>query len=216
MKRIGTLFACILIAGVPLAQAGTHQSNPATDQATATHAEMRHAGADHDRMFADAMAAHHRDGVVMAKLAVDKAQSAELRAMAQAMIDVQTREIEQMQSLRGDGAPMDMSDMAMEMPGMMSEAEMRSDMERLEKATGDAFDVAFTEIMAKHHQGAITMATHELENGSSEPMKEIARNIVTQQTAERDRLLAMHRDLKDAPPAAMTSSATERQRLSKD
>ena len=44
---------------------------------------------------------------------------------------------------------------------MMSEAEMR----RLMESTGTEFDLAFVEMMAAHHQGAIDMANTELWTG---------------------------------------------------
>lgn len=112
-------------------------------------------------MFADTMAQHHRDGVRRAQMAVQKAASAELRTMSQRMIDDQQREIGELQSLRGD-APMTPMSEIMSMPGMMPESEMQAAMTRLENASGRDFDVAFTEIMPRHHQGAITMARAEL------------------------------------------------------
>jgi uncharacterized protein (DUF305 family) len=173
-----------------------------------------HHAMDHDVMFADAMTMHHRDGIRMAQLAVDKAQNAELRAMAQKMIADQQREIDEMQRLRGDAAMTPKGDM-MKMPGMMPESEMKQDMARLEAATGPAFDVAFTEIMPKHHEGAITMSKHELEKGDHEGLRAIAQSIADKQAREREQLVAMHRDLSD-DMRAMTSSSSERRRMTKD
>jgi uncharacterized protein (DUF305 family) len=157
---------------------------------------------------------HHRDGIRMAQLAVDKAQNAELRAMAQKMIADQQREIDEMQRLRGDAAMTPKGDM-MKMPGMTPESEMKQDMARLEAATGPAFDVAFTEIMPKHHEGAITMSKHELEKGDHEGLRAIAQSIADKQAREREQLVAMHRDLSD-DMRAMTSSSSERRRMTKD
>ncbi len=198
MKRIAApLFACLLIATAGLAQTSHN-----------------HATMDHDRMFADAMTKHHQDGIKMAQMAVDKSTSAELRSMAQQMIDDQRREIEQMQSLRGDAPKTPMSEM-MSMPGMMSESQMQRDMARLQSASGHDFDLAFTEIMPMHHQGAITMSNHELRNGTNAGLKEIAQKIADKQSRERQQLMAMHETM-SAEHGTMTSSSSERQRMAKD
>lgn len=196
MKRsLCQALMCLLVATAALAQEGRHDT------------------AMQDRMFADAMSKHHEDGIKMGRMALDKAQSAELRAMAQKMIDDQSREITQMQSLRGDGPRTTMDEMK-KMPGMMPESQKQRDMARLEAAQGKEFDRAFTEIVAKHHASAITMARDELRNGSNAGLKEIANNIVEKQSEERTRLLAMHQSME--PDDAMTSASSGRQRMTKD
>ncbi|HEY0591974.1 MAG TPA: DUF305 domain-containing protein [Thermoanaerobaculia bacterium] len=169
----------------------------------------------HDKRFADAMTKHHRDGIKMAQMAVDKAASEELRAMAQKMIDDQQKDIDRMQAARGEGGEVTM-EMMMSMPGMMPESEMARDMARLESASGTAFDAAFTEIMARHHEGAVTMAEHEIESGSSEPMIAIAREIVAKQTEERKQLLAMHEAASPEPAEAPAPPKTRRTMVTKD
>jgi len=179
-----------------------------------TTAHQGHHTMDHDVMFADGMTKHHRDGIRMAQMAVDKAQNAELRSMAQKMIDDQTRQIGEMQRLRGD-APTTPMDQMMKMPGMRPESKMKQDMARLEAATGQAFDLAFTEIMPRHHEGAIKMSKHELANGDDSGLRAIAQEIADTQVREREQFVAMHRDL-DGQTQAMTSSSTERRRMTKD
>lgn len=179
-----------------------------------TMAHEGHHPMNHDVMFADTMTKHHRDGIKMAEMAVAKAENAELRSMAQKMIDDQQREIADMQRLRGD-APMTPMGEMMKMEGMMSESEMKADMARLEAATGHAFDVAFTEIMPKHHEGAIKMAKHELAKGTNAELKGIAQEIADKQTREREQLMAMHRDMHSSSET-MTSSSTERRRMTKN
>ena len=206
LKRSGALILGLLfIASGAVAQTTTGHD---------AHHAMNHA-MDHDAMFADGMTMHHRDGVRMAKMAVEKAESAELRAMAQKMIDDQTREIDELQRLRGDAPQMSMTDM-MKMPGMMSESQMKQDMIQLEAATGRAFDMAFSEIMAKHHEGGIMMSKHELEKGDHAGLRTIAQQIIDKQSRERDQLMAMHRDLSNGNTETTTSSGTERRRMTKN
>lgn len=187
----------------------------ATTAVAQTTAHEGHHTMDHDVMFADGMTKHHRDGIKMAQMAVEKAQNAELRSMAQKMIDDQTREIDEMQRLRGDAPITPMAEM-MKMPGMMPESKMQKDMARLEAATGQAFDIAFTEIMPKHHDGAIKMSKHELANGDHSGLRAIAQQIADKQSRERQQLVAMHRDLTGGEAHAMTSSSAERRRMTKD
>lgn len=158
---------------------------------------------DHDRIFADAMTKHHQDGIRMGRLAVDKAQDAEVRSMAQKMIDDQQLEINQLQSLRGDGPPATTQEM-MKITGMMPESEMQRDMARLEAAQGREFDLAWTEIVAKHHDGAIRMSNDQIRNGANAGLKEVARHIRDHQTRERKDLLAKHSEIEGGgttPPA---------------
>jgi uncharacterized protein (DUF305 family) len=186
----------------------------ATTGVAQTTAHEGHHAMDHDVMFADGMTKHHRDGIKMAQMAVEKAQNAELRSMAQKMIDDETREIDEMQRLRGNAPMTPMAEMK-KMPGMMPESKMQQDMARLEAATGQAFDVAFTEIMPKHHDGAIKMSKHELANGDDSGLRAIAQQIADKQSREREQLVAMHRDLTGGEAKA-TSSSTEHRRMTKD
>ncbi|OGJ56428.1 hypothetical protein A3D88_03550 [Candidatus Peribacteria bacterium RIFCSPHIGHO2_02_FULL_52_16] len=74
----------------------------------------------------------------------------------------------------GDGDPM-----AMSMDDMSAS---------LEGKTGDAFDAAFIEGMIPHHEGAIAMAEMALENAKHEEIKAMAREIITAQQREIDRM----------------------------
>jgi uncharacterized protein (DUF305 family) len=59
------------------------------------------AAAQHfDLAFIDAMIPHHRSAIMMAQVALARAQHPELRSLAQAIVDAQQREIEQMQAWR--------------------------------------------------------------------------------------------------------------------
>lgn len=133
--------------------------------------------------------------------------------MSQRMIDDQQREIGELQSLRGDAPMTPMSEM-MSMPGMMPESEMQAAMTRLENASGRDFDVAFTEIMPRHHQGVITMARAELPDLENAGLREIARDIIAKQSRERQQLVAMHNAL--TGDQTMISSSSDRERMSKN
>ena len=53
-----------------------------------------------DRAFVDAMVPHHRGAVKMAEAVLKETDDAELKKLAQAIIDAQTREIEEMNAFR--------------------------------------------------------------------------------------------------------------------
>ena len=61
---------------------------------------------------------------------------------------------------------------------------MSSMMAALEGKTGDAFDQAFLAGMIEHHEGAVSMANAALKYANHQEIKDLARNIVTTQTAE--------------------------------
>ena len=84
----------------------------------------------------------------------------------------------------GDGAHagMDMSD-----AGMMSDEEMAS----LEMGSGKDFDRLFLEMMIRHHEGALAMATTETDNGTFAPARRLATQITTSQQAEIDEMEGM-------------------------
>lgn len=66
------------------------------------------------------------------------------------------------------------------MGGMMSEA----DMEALQKATGKEATRLFLTGMIAHHEGAITMAEHEIANGQNPDVKQLSQDIIDSQRAE--------------------------------
>ena len=125
----------------------------------------------------------------MAKLVESHTDRPELRKLADTIVSSQGQEIAQLQGwLRSWGKPETPSEGhgghgETQMPGTMSEADMR----RLMESTGGEFDRMFVEMMAAHH-GAIDMANTELKDGSLPEVKQLARQIVDTHQAEIDQL----------------------------
>ena len=71
----------------------------------------------------------------------------------------------------------------------------RAEMEALGKASGDEAARLFLTGMIKHHQGAITMAEHELANGQNAEARQLAQEIITAQKAEIDKMNQLLRQL---------------------
>ena len=148
------------------------------------------APSDADVSFTQNMIPHHQQAIEMAKLVDNHTDRPELRKLADSIVSSQGQEITQMQEwlrswskpetpAEGHGGHGDT-----EMPGMMSEADMR----RLMEATGPEFDLAFVEMMAAHHQGAIDMAKTELKDGSLPEVTRLAQQIIDTQQNEIDQL----------------------------
>jgi len=199
-RLISAVFACILVTGAAYGQHDHSMMSPPPAPASPAVSE-------HDRVFADAMSKHHEDGIKMADLASRNAGSAELRAMAAKMITGQRHDLSQLQHLRGEGTMTSM-DAMLHAPGMMSESEMKADMDRLEAASGKDFDRIFTEVMPKHHAAAIRMSEHYLTVASNEGLKTLARQIMEKQSREREQLIAMRRERRETMASAGREPAT--------
>ena len=93
---------------------------------------------------------------------------------------------------RPQPGPTGMSDMphsAMEMHGMMTEAQMQ----QLASQTGTGFDRLFLQMMIEHHTGAVEMARAEAGQGQNPQARQLAVTIAEaqqQEIAEMQALLA--------------------------
>src|SRR6266511_188695 len=72
------------------------------------------------------------------------------------------------------------------MPGMVDQGEM----DELMGLRGARFDLAFVDMMTRHHQGAIQMANTELKDGSLPEVKHLAQQIISAQQREVSQLAA--------------------------
>jgi len=72
-------------------------------------------------------------------------------------------------------------------PGMMTAKEMSA----LHAASGSAFDRIFLEMMIRHHEGALRMATTEQQRGQNPAAKALAAKIESDQTAEIQQMRTM-------------------------
>ncbi|TFD84058.1 DUF305 domain-containing protein [Cryobacterium lactosi] len=137
-----------------------------------------------DVMFTMMMIPHHQQAVEMADMVINKSGiDSQITALAQKIKDAQQPEITQMEGwldVWGVGDPNDMMDDMDHGNGMMSDG----DMSELESATGADAGRIFLDQMIQHHEGAIDMATDEVEDGQSPDAVTLARNIITSQTAE--------------------------------
>ncbi|MGW0615752.1 DUF305 domain-containing protein [Streptomyces sp. NPDC002788] len=193
--RRGTAVAAAGTAALVLAACGGsgdsatgHNSHTATSaSASASASQGQHNAAD--TAFAQGMIPHHRQAVEMADLAPSRAQSAEVKKLAEQIKKAQDPEIKTLSGWLtswGEKVPAEgaMDHSAHGTGGMMTTEEMNE----LEKASGKAFDTAFMEMMIKHHEGAVAMAKTEKTEGAFPDAKKMADAIITSQTAEIEKM----------------------------
>ena len=84
------------------------------------------------------------------------------------------------------------------MPGMASQA----DLDRLGAASGKAFDVLFLQLMLRHHQGGLPMASYAATHAETAQVRNLAQKIVVSQTSEGEYLtqLLAQRGARPLPP----------------
>jgi uncharacterized protein (DUF305 family) len=168
--------ACGGDSGSMAAHEGMNTSTP-----TVTTVQPSAAFNDADVMFAQMMIPHHEQAVEMADLAPTRASDPEIKDLATEIKAAQDPEIQIMKGWLVEwGEPAPEGGMGHDMPGVMSE----QDMKKLGAAKGKEFDKLFAEQMIAHHEGAIEMARTELTNGSNLQAKELAKAIETTQRAE--------------------------------
>jgi uncharacterized protein (DUF305 family) len=186
-RSIGTVLsaalaaACAPAAEAPPASAPTPEPASSSAGSSVSNAELEalyRARTDSARMhFTDAdvrfmtgMIGHHAQALVMGALAPKRAASPSVQTLAARIINSQQDEIALMQQwlrdrdqpvpevhIEGTELMVHGADHAMDMPGMLTDAQLR----QLEQASGAEFDRFFLTYMIRHHRGAVTMV-HDL------------------------------------------------------
>ena len=191
MKKTLSFVALVLVAALSVAGCGS-SSNSASSSTSPTSASSTNSTNfnDADVTFAQSMIPHHEQAVEMAKLAQKNASTTEVKQLADKIAGAQGPEISTMTGWLKDwgkkvpsGSMSGMSGMdhsGSDMPGMMSDA----DMKKLEAASGPAFDQMFLTMMVSHHSGAIEMAKTEQKDGKNTDAVALAKKIEDDQTAQ--------------------------------
>jgi uncharacterized protein (DUF305 family) len=139
-----------------------------------------------DVEFMQGMIAHHAQAIYMSRLAEAHKASPRLLRLATKIDQSQVAEIRIMQDwLRHNEqfAPDTSSWRTMSMPGMLTEAQLKT----LDAAVGVDFDRAFLELMIQHHEGALQMVRDLFDTpgaGQEVDVNVFANDVVTVQTAE--------------------------------
>ncbi|MBA2773682.1 MAG: DUF305 domain-containing protein, partial [Nocardioidaceae bacterium] len=162
MKRLLSATTIAVVAALTLAGCGSTSTSSSAGTFN-----------DADVTFARSMIPHHQQAVQMAQMAKTHASTTEVKQLADTIEAAQGPEIATMTGwLKAWGKPLpsgsdmsghDMGSMSGDMPGMMSDGEMK----KLDVATGAEFDQMFLTMMIKHHTGAIEMAKTEQSDGKN-------------------------------------------------
>ncbi|MET8294249.1 DUF305 domain-containing protein [Streptomyces sp. NPDC001272] len=161
---------------------GAGHGGSATPSASAGSAAAHNAA---DTAFAQGMVPHHRQALEMASLAATRAESAEVKTLADEIRKAQDPEITTLSGwLATWGEQAQGGHAGHSMSGMMTGEEM----EQLGQKSGRAFDTAFLQLMVKHHEGAVAMARTEQTDGAYQPAKDMAASVIASQSAEITRM----------------------------
>jgi uncharacterized protein (DUF305 family) len=193
--RLITQAASVAALGLALAAcSASADTDEPTDAATAglTAGANTSQGAsshnDADTTFAQMMIVHHEGAVEMAALAQSRAETAQVRELAERIRAAQGPEIETMETWL-ESWDEDLSAMADH--DMMGHGGMAMDgmdqgeaMAALDATDGQDFDAMFLELMIQHHRGAVAMSQEQIENGENLPAKDLAEKIIDDQEAE--------------------------------
>ncbi|MFI5711002.1 DUF305 domain-containing protein [Kribbella sp. NPDC051620] len=150
-----------------------------------------------DVRFLSDMMIHHTQALQMAEWAGTTASNERVKALADRIRVGQEPEIASMRQLltAAGQTPPDLEHVQHQdhskMPGMATQAELTT----LQQARGKAFDELFLTLMIKHHQGAVTMSSEQLENGSNIRVSEMAQEVSVTQTMEISTMKALQKEL---------------------
>ncbi len=186
-----------LALGGALASTASCGSDETADASTEVSATEHN---EADVQFATEMVQHHAQALSMVDLTLGRDLDPEVAALAEEIRAAQAPEIETMTDwLVGwdeevpatsrdhahaghggeEGAEIEDAEMA-GMPGMVSADQLAA----LEDASAAEFEQRWLELMVAHHEGAISMAEAEQEQGRYAPAVGLAGEVVTSQTAE--------------------------------
>lgn len=142
-----------------------------------------------DLQFIDSMSQHHQGAIMMAEMALQRAEHPELKQFAQKIIDDQRKEIAEMKGWRDKWYPGKPSAMNMEMPGMSTQQMMGgSQMQNMQSMQGVSFDLMFIGMMIPHHEGAISMSNAALQKAEHAEIKDLAQMIIKAQQSEIEQM----------------------------
>lgn len=132
-----------------------------------------------DNDFAAMMKTHHFGANEMAQAELAQGSNAEMKAMAQKMIDAQQKEIAELNTfLSGHSAHGGGDAFYKEVMDKMNSMKMDMDM-------SGSFDKQFAGMMMQHHQGAIDMSKAYIKAGAhEEKLKTMANKVIADQQKE--------------------------------
>ena len=143
-----------------------------------------------DLQFIDQMIIHHQGAIMSAEHMIADSERPELRQLSENIQTSQAEQIEQMRTWREEWYPdarptfkIDPTQMN-EMMGDNQMQEMMGDEHMQEMMGTEETDAMFLRMMIPHHQLAIDMSEQALDNAEHPELKELAQQIIDEQSAE--------------------------------
>jgi uncharacterized protein (DUF305 family) len=137
---------------------------------------------DPDNDFAMMMVMHHQGAITMSQEELKSGTNADMKAMAQRIIDSQQKEIAQFQAFLSSHQPQSPAVpqfSALQMANMMRMSQAND----LRPLTGNT-DFDFAQLMVDHHSSAIENSDAELKYGRQAVTKALAQQIIDEQKSE--------------------------------
>lgn len=191
-RALGALAGALALSFV-LAACGDDEGDPGSAQVSATEHN------DADVAFSADMIQHHAQALAMVDLTLNRPLDPEVAELAEQIRDAQAPEIELFgdwlvewdaevpETVRDHGNAGHDTDalndsMDSDMPGAMT----ADDLAALGNASDADFQSMWLEMMVEHHEGAVTMARAETEDGRYQPAVKLAESIVSSQSKQID------------------------------
>jgi uncharacterized protein (DUF305 family) len=142
---------------------------------------------DADRQYVAMMIVHHEQALAMTRFAPERAANETVKGLAERIRYSQEPEIGAMKQWQRTNNAVGSHGDHGSMPGMATQDQLNA----LGAARGRDFDRMFLELMIKHHEGAITMATDVKASGTNVQVEEMADDVIAVQTDEINRMKAL-------------------------
>ena len=134
-----------------------------------------------DLQFIDQMIIHHQGAIMSAEHMIADSERPELRQLSENIQTSQAEQIEQMRAWREEWCPDAGPTFELD-PTQMQE--MMGDNQMQEMMGTEGTDAMFLRMMIPHHQLAIDMSEQALDNAEHPELKELAQQIIDEQSAE--------------------------------
>ncbi|CAN5729311.1 hypothetical protein BH24ACT21_BH24ACT21_13810 [soil metagenome] len=135
-----------------------------------------------DLQFIDQMIMHHEGAIMSSEHMISDSKRPELRKLADHIKKSQSEQIDQMQAMRKEWYPNAERTFGMMDPTRMEE--MMGGGQKENMMGGDATDEMFLRMMIPHHQMAVDMSEKALKDAEHRELKDLARQIKDEQSAE--------------------------------
>lgn len=139
-----------------------------------------------DSTYIDMMSQHHKDGIEMAKMAVKRGESKQVKKLGAKIIADQTKDIAQLAIYKNRW--FNTVETHTSMPKM--------DMSMMENMSGKDFDKHFLTMMTEHHEQAISMTNEYLPRLQQQEVKDFAQKGIQKQKTEVTQMEQLESTLK--------------------